>query len=499
MAAADSAPPGVCRRQARRVPGACDTQRGQETAITESFLVKAWQRLPGGASLATSGGKMIRILHPGRKNTDSGPDFRDALIAMGRRRLRGDIEVDVRARHWRSHGHHRNPGFNNVILHVVMWDEGRETSLVRSGEGIPILALAPHLQASLVAPGGLLSLAPAPEEPCRRVVRQGGKPRVLAAIDRAGARRFRARAARFRDVLARNDPEQVLYEALLAALGYAKNRESFEQLARLLPLRSVYGFASRGSAAEIQALMLAASGLAPSHSRPAAARTGPRRRDKARGVRVERPRRLAGIRKTMSRSDWRLFRVRPENHPVRRIAAASHVLARNRGELLTTVLACVRQPSAGEARRELERTFTVGARCHPASLSPPGVRRKAPSLVGRDRARDVAVNVILPFCLAWAEARDDRWLRKRVRELYVNCPGLQENWITRHMEGQIFGAVPAMRRRACYQQGLIQLHRAFCAEHRCRACPLARRNAPGHGQPAGAGDLPDAEAAEQPE
>jgi hypothetical protein len=473
---------------------------GQGPAITESFLVRAWQqRLPGGAALATSGGKRIRILHPGSKNMDSGPDFRDALIAMGRRRLRGDIEVDVRARHWRGHGHHRDPAFNNVILHVVMWDEGRETSLLHSGEGIPVLALAPYLQGSAEDPGRVLIPAAAPEEPCRRAVRQNGRLRVLAAIDRAGAKRFRARAARFRDALARSDPEQVLYEALLAALGYAKNRESFEQLARLLPLRSVYGFASRGSAAELQALMLAASGLLPSDSRPGTAGTRRRRRGKARGVRVERTRRTGGLRKAMSRSDWRLFRVRPENHPVRRIAAASHLLARSRGELLTTVLACVRRPSSREARRELERTFTVGGEGRPASPSGPGAGWKGHSLMGRDRARDIAVNVLLPFCLAWAEDRDDRWLRKRARELYANYPGLQENWITRHMEGQIFGAVPVLRRRACYQQGLIRLHRAFCAEHRCRACPLARRNAPGHGQPAGAGDLPDAEAAEQPE
>jgi hypothetical protein len=506
MAAVDHVPPAAGQRRAKRVSGGCCTQKrtlnGQATAVKESLLVEAWrQRLPGKATLTAGSGQRIRILHPGRKNMDSGPDFRDTLITIGRRRLRGDVEVDVRAHHWRAHGHHRDPGFNKVILHVVMWDEGKETSLLQSGEGVPILALAPYLHASAEERGGLPGPAWTPEESCRRTTRQGDAPGVLAKINRAGVTRFRARAAGFRNALSRSDPEQVLYEALMAALGYAKNRESFERLARLLPLRRLYSHASRGSASEIQALMLGTAGLLSPGSERRTAATRPTAGDDVETARIRRRRRVAGVRETMCRSDWRLFRVRPENHPARRIAAASHLLAGCRGELLSTVLACVRQPSAREARRELEQTLTAGARSRPASPSRPGFGSRTSSLIGRGRARDITANVLLPFCFAWAEAGHDRWLRKRARELYVNYPGLQENWITKYMEWQIFGSEgrSTLRRTTCYQQGLIQLYRVFCAGHRCRACPLARRNAPCHSQAAGTGYLPDAEAAEQPE
>ena len=501
----DPVRPAAGRRGATRVSGGCTRQRtlkGQGTAIKESLLVEAWrQRLPGEATLRASNGQKIRILHPGRKNVDSGPDFRDTLITIGRRRLRGDVEVDVRAHHWRSHGHHRDPGFNKVILHVVMWDEGRESSLLHSGGRIPILALAPYLHASAEDRGGLPGPAWTPQEPCRRAVRQGGMPVVLAKINRAGVRRFRARAAGFRNALRRSDPEQVLYEALMAALGYAKNREPFERLARLLPLRRLYSYASRGSASEIQALMLGTAGLLSPGPKRRTAATRPAAGEDVETARIRRTWQVTGIRETMCRGDWRLFRVRPENHPVRRIAAASHLLARSRGELLSTVLACARRPSPGEARRDLERGFTIKTEGRDAPRSQARARSGNSSLVGRGRARDITANVLLPFCFAWAEAGHDRWLRKRARELYVNYAGLQENWITKYMDWQIFGGEgrTTLRRMACYQQGLIELHRVFCAGHRCRACPLARRNAPRHGQPAGAGYLPDAEAAEQPE
>jgi hypothetical protein len=180
--------------------------------------------------------------------------------------------------------------------------------------------------------------------------------------------------------------------------------------------------------------------------------------------------------------------------------AASHLLARCRGELLRRVLTGLSRPTASEARRELERSLTIRAEGNRVSLRHFGMGSGGYlNLIGRGRARDIIVNVLLPFCFAWAEAEHDAWLRKRSRELYVNYPGLQENWITRHMERQIFGNEPEseLPHRACYQQGLIQLYRAFCAEHRCRVCPLARRNSPRHGQSAGAGYLPDAKAAEQ--
>ncbi len=452
----------------------------------------------GKRTLLTSDGKKIRVLHPGRKNMDSGPDFRDALISIDGRQLRGDIEIHVSSRHWQAHGHHRDPGFNNVILHVAMWDEGEETSLLHSKERIPILALAPYLNASIEDLGNLLSTALAPDEPCRRAVKQAGMPRVLATINRAGARRFHAKAARFTEAMAHNDPEQVLYEAVMAALGYAKNREPLEGLARLLPLTSLREFATRGSVPEIQSLMLGAAGLLPIDSQLRRRGIQPRAHDDGQKEELQKTWLSFGIRKTMCRGDWRFFRVRPENHPTRRIVAASHLLARCRGELLRSVLTGLSRLSASEARRELERSLTIKADAYPTSHRHFGMGpSRHPSLIGRSRARDIIVNVLLPFCFAWAEAEHDARLRKRLKELYVNYPRLQENWITRHMERQIFGNEPESKlpHRACYQQGLIQLYRAFCAEHRCRACPLARRNSSRHGQSAGAGYLPDAKAA----
>ncbi len=72
--------------------------------------------------LLTLDGRGLRILHPGFRSVEGGPDFRQAIVQIGDNSpVTGDIEVDLRSSGWRGHRHHENPAFKNVILHVL-WD-----------------------------------------------------------------------------------------------------------------------------------------------------------------------------------------------------------------------------------------------------------------------------------------------------------------------------------------------------------------------------------------
>ena len=99
------------------------------------------------------------------------------------------------------------------------------------------------------------------------------------------------------------------------------------------------------------------------------------------------------------------------------------------------------------------------------------------TLIGEARARDMAVNCVLPFVHALAQQRWDERLALLSMELYHRMPRLQENEITREMELVLFpqppgaGAmeIPECRdvprepslqvvRNARRQQGLLHLH-----------------------------------------
>jgi len=93
-------------------------------AVKEELLARVWRsKMLRGRELVTTGGQRLRIIHRGWANGGSGPDFHHAIIALKENGLlKGDVEIHVSSSQWRSHGHHRDPGYNGVILHVVMWD-----------------------------------------------------------------------------------------------------------------------------------------------------------------------------------------------------------------------------------------------------------------------------------------------------------------------------------------------------------------------------------------
>ena len=79
--------------------------------------------------LATDEGRRLEVISPGWWNVEGGPDFiRAELLLEGAGRLVGDVEVHTHASLWRAHGHDRQPSYNNVVLHVAMWNdaEGKE-------------------------------------------------------------------------------------------------------------------------------------------------------------------------------------------------------------------------------------------------------------------------------------------------------------------------------------------------------------------------------------
>jgi len=440
---------------------------GRAVKIEESLLAQIWRRqLIKKEALLTASGKRVEVLYPGRESHDSGPDFCDALIAIEGKLLRGYVELHVTSQEWQAHRHHKDPGYNGVILHVVMWG-GQEDSLLHNGERVPILALSPHLTGSLEELRRTVQLSLSPDEPCHKALERHGPAWVADLLDKAGEERFYAKVGKFRTKLATSEASQVFYEGWMRALGYAKNRKPFEELARLLPLSVLKGFVTRGDISQIQALMLGTAGLLPGQR-------GRRNGDADEGVaRLEQIWGSFGMSERMKGLDWRFFRVRPENFPTRRIAAASYLLSRYGGGFLGDMLSLLSQVPLRQVQKELERSLIVRVDGYWASHFDFGIEaRWNPSLLGQGRAREIVVNVLLPFSFAWAEKSSQPWLGERAIELYRNHPQLGENWVTRYMEGRIFGKPEAKANSARQQQGLVHLYQTFCVQRRCPECPL---------------------------
>jgi hypothetical protein len=93
--------------------------------------------------------------------------------------------------------------------------------------------------------------------------------------------------------------------------------------------------------------------------------------------------------------------------------------------------------------------------------------------------REIVINVILPFTLAWAEAGWHTRLSQHVWAIYRSIPRAGEYGITREL-GRLLMGVRASRvvNSARRQQGLIHIDKTFCRPRQCATCPLSGNRTP---------------------
>ena len=108
-----------------------------------------------------------------------------------------------------------------------------------------------------------------------------------------------------------------------------------------------------------------------------------------------------------------------------------------------------------------------------------GIER--PALLGRSRAADIVLNVLLPFAYAWGEFIPQLELQDKAFSIYRNYHKLAENSIERHMREQL-GLSRNLVNSAQRQQGLIHIYNKLCTQGRCAECGLGQTEAGHHVQ-----------------
>ena len=393
---------------------------------SESALADLWQRaasLP--EPLVAQNGQSFRVLYPGRRSARAGPDFRDAILrGDDGRRVVGDVELHLRAPDWYSHSHHADPNYNGVVLHVVLRPKPGSDTRSKAGGSIPVVGLEAQAE-SLDAAGD----AP---PPLPRLSEANTRDELARLLDAAGDERFLMRSAAFALELETGDPDQVLYAALMESLGYSANRRPFRTLASRVPFADLLRLRSEPASSRalaLEAALVGASGLLP--------RLEPDHREL-----VKRARALLPRARPMSPTDWTHFRVRPTNHPVRRVLGAARVFDR--------------YLDSGLARG-------VQADAETGDAAPLARRLAAPPFVGESRARDMVVNAALPFLHAVAGAARSRERQSACLRMYAAHPKLSENEITREAARMLPGWGRRAVRGARRQQGLMLLYERMTA------------------------------------
>lgn len=419
--------------------------------ISERLVQCIWydQRIQ---PLQTTDGRPVTVIFPGWWNLEAGPDFRHATIKIGDDpEQTGPVEIHLRADDWTHHGHERDPVYDDVILHVVLWKAGSQAQpRTRHGDLIAQVVLQDQLAAPLEQLYDDIDVDAYPHNVgnhtgrCAPMFRDLPGDTLTTLLDAAGDERFEAKTRRFARWIHRVGAEQAFYEGWMEALGYKANKTAFRLLAQRLPGETN------------PAVFFGVAGFLPTKlSDP----YGKRLWNQWWKLRPDYEDRV------LPADTWRLAGIRPANHPHRRLGAAVALLKKH-PNFLQKITGAVE--SGGDPAKlffqirddHWSRHFTLGGK----------TQSKPTELIGATRTQEIVTNIVYPFLAALGDER----LRVQAKARYDLLPAASGNSIVRLAGQQLFETPATMRRikTTRQQQGLIQVFQDFCLNDKsgCRQC-----------------------------
>jgi len=224
--------------------------------MTERLLQYIWQfQYFNRHDLSVSDGAVLQIIHPGKYNTNQGPDFLEASIKIDTTILVGSIELHINTSDWNKHGHQSDDNYKNVILHVVWLHDGADQP-----PSVPLLDLQSRVSALLLKQY---------EEwmqqslfiPCAVTVKDAGTLVWLAWTERLLAERLQRKSDYILQLLnaCNSHWEETCWQLLARNFGMHVNAEAFESIARSLPISLLAKH--KNQVIVLEALLLGQAGL----------------------------------------------------------------------------------------------------------------------------------------------------------------------------------------------------------------------------------------------
>lgn len=234
------------------------------TPLTERHVQAIWYDASLRPSrLYTRRGVEVAVVSPGEWNLGAGPDFRNAVLEIGREkhRLVGDVEIHLSPSDWDFHRHGADPRYRNVVAHIT-WGCGPVPDSLPPGAvsiwigrflaGDP--AFSPDSIDLLAYPYARLPCGCRPCEErishdpdmARKLLADAGRHRlgmksrrIAGRISESVSRLCCLEAPGLDECVAVHETasrRQVFYEEVMTALGYSRNAVQFRRVAERIPI-----------------------------------------------------------------------------------------------------------------------------------------------------------------------------------------------------------------------------------------------------------------------
>lgn len=422
--------------------------------MQEDFLHYVWQhQYFDKTDLRTTDGQLITVLKPGYRNADAGPDFLTARLQLDEVEWNGAVEIHLKASDWHRHQHQTDPKYDQVVLHVVY--EADQPVQRLDSSIVPALSLGPRIAPDLLRAYHALLEQPTSLLPCAAQLPLVPEITRTSMVERALLERMELKASVVAALHQRlgDDWEATAYHTLAAAFGFQKNSEPLARLAKALPLHVVRRH--RHDQLQLEALLFGQAGLLEETQASADEYIVALRRE------FEFLRHKYSLHGTaLAAHEWNFLRLRPANFPPVRLAQLAAVL-HARPALFDAMLTAADLPT-------LTKFFQAPTSKYWREHYRPGATGKVPAL-GKSSIYLLITNVVVPLRIAYARHTGQPELVENALALLSLLPA-EHNHIT-----DDYDALGFQHRSSADSQGLLALHRTYCAPRRCLHCAVGSR------------------------
>lgn len=404
-------------------------------------------RLWRSEDMVTNTGKKVRVVDPGLLNTDAGPDFFNAKIEIDGHMWVGNVEMHYRATDWKRHRHDSDKAYDSVILHVVAKDDApvRRTN----GELIPqlVLEVSPQFNADYASLVGATI-----EVPCAEKIKQVPHLTIVEWVEGLAFERLHGKVERIHQLLDsfNGSWEDVCYVTLARNFGFGINNDAFERLARRTPLRLLGKHSD--SVLQIEALLFGQAGMLDAQKQGMDSYYNQLCTEYAF---LSNKFQLT----PMEKESWKLFRIRPQNFPYRRIAMLAQFIEGG-FRMMNRIL-------DAEGEKEMRALFEVelsGYWTKHYTFGKPNER--ATATLSRSSIDIILINTVAPLLYAYGELTGNYEMTDKAIKLLEDLRA-ESNSIVSHFVAYGIDCPDALT-----SQALVQLKREYCDARKCIYCKI---------------------------
>lgn len=456
--------------------------------LTERHLQATWLEQKYFKGLKTDQGEPIQVLSPGIWNLEAGPDFRKAHLKIGAHEFFGDVELHLADESWQQHGHHVDSRYDQVILHISLWQPKGATQINTARGSTPFKT---YLENFLTIPiSRLCQLIDLDLYPYKKFVGSGHCAQALfKELSSTQISQFFEKAADWRLERKRHflnymslDPRKHIPCGIAMALGYKNNSDQF------ITLFSGMQRLNFATEEQLIAWLIGSCGFFNTAYEPKWGRSSYYQRLKDL---------FAPYRETAPCIRLHLNQIRPFNHPIRRLVILAKMHSdpsllqlhdRLDGEWDRCWFNCYQKKQWWGFIAELISWLPSYRDDYWNShyLFETEAKSQFLALFGENTKREIVINIFLPLLAGRVAERGHPAEILAFQHLFRSLPASKASKRD-YLIHRFFGnsSKGSLLKNAYVEQGAFQLHYDFCShfEASCEGCPFVERYKSIHNTP----------------